>query len=131
MRERQTPVALVVDEYGGVTGMVRAKKIHEELVGELSAEFEQSGRKITSSGKNSWLVAGILPLDELAEETGVDFSDVASNTVNGLFCEFLGRIPETGDRLEFDCLEMTVLETRKHRLLKASVVRRGGEVDGE
>ena len=111
--------------------MVRAKRIHEELVGELSAEFERSGRKITTSGENSWLVAGILPLDELAEETGVDFSDVASNTVNGLFCEFLGRIPETGDRIEFDCLEMTVLETRKHRVLKASVARKRGKRESE
>ena len=125
MRERHTPVALVIDEYGGVTGMVRAKRIHEELVGDLSAEFEDEGRRIIADGTDAWLAAGVLSLEELEEETGDDFSDASSNTVNGLFGEVLGRIPVAGDDIEFGSLAMTVLEVRSNRVVKASIIRGG------
>ncbi|NOY76173.1 MAG: HlyC/CorC family transporter [Kiritimatiellaeota bacterium] len=123
MRELQSPSALVTDEYGGVTGMVRAKRIHEELVGDLSSEFEDDEPEITASGAASWLASGTLPLEELSEETGVDVDVSASNTLNGLFSELSGRIPEKGDTVEFEGLTLAVLETRNNRIVKMEITR--------
>ena len=132
MRERRTPVTLVTDEYGGITGMVRAKEIHEELVGEMSTEFESDEERIMEAGPNSWVVVGTLSLEELEETTGVDFNDSAASTVNGFFGERLGRIPEKNDVVEFRGLNMTPLEVTDNRIVSVAVEKlKVGKVEDE
>ena len=119
MRERNAPAALVTDEYGGIVGMVRAKKIQEELVGDISSEFEEDAPLITATSPTSWQAAGSLSLEALSEATGIDFDDVASNTLNGFFSELTGRIPKQGDIVRFENLTITVLEEHNNRIIKA------------
>ncbi len=125
MRLHRTRSALVVDEYGGVEGMVSLKDILEELVGEIAEEFEEVEEEMVRVDENRWEATGRTPLWELSQETGVEFSINGVETVAGLVLYELGRLPKPGDEVHTHGLLIRVDEVRGRRVEKVTVVREG------
>jgi CBS domain containing-hemolysin-like protein len=103
MQRKQVPIAVVVDEYGGTSGLVTMEDLLEEIVGEIRDEFDEEPQKvIRAPGPDEvWEVDGRAAMDELrAIGVPVPSAD-AGETVGALVVELLGRLPRAGDKVEF------------------------------
>ncbi len=109
LRERQIHVAVVVDEYGGATGIVTAEDVIEELVGEITDEHDVVATPlITALDGGGWRVEARLTLDELEEETGIELISNQYDTVAGFLLEQFHHIPAAGERLQLPELHITI-----------------------
>lgn len=98
LRSAPMQMALVVDEYGGTSGVVTLEDVVEELVGEVSDEHDRVGAEARRLPDGAWLVPGVLRPDELKDETGLRVSEEGPyETLGGLVMWRLGRIPAPGD----------------------------------
>jgi CBS domain containing-hemolysin-like protein len=99
MRERNDEFAVVLDEHGGVAGIVTYEDIAEELVGDIADESDKVTEVAVADG-DGWLVDAGRRLDEVAEATGIELPEEEDyDTVAGLIVDRLGRFPTIGDRL--------------------------------
>ena len=116
--ERKSHFAIVVDEYGGTTGMVTLENILEELVGQIQDEFDQEKPLLTQLSQDVWELDGSLPLHELEELAGTVLSDERISTVSGWVTHRLGGFPKPGDRIQFGLYALRGLRVAKLRLTK-------------
>jgi CBS domain containing-hemolysin-like protein len=110
-------IALVVDEFGGTSGIVTLEDVFEELVGDISDEFDDEPT-LVPLGARSWLVPGTMRRDDLHDEVGVDLLDEGSesDTVSGWMVDRLGRLLHVGDVVDTPLgwrLEVRTLEGRR------------------
>jgi len=91
--------AMVVDEYGGIAGMVTVEDLIEEIVGDVRDEHDDSTPDVVASG-NGWRVSGLLRIDEVAAATGYHAPEGEYETIGGLVLQQLGRIPVSGDTVQ-------------------------------
>ncbi|MBK9062719.1 MAG: HlyC/CorC family transporter [Acidobacteria bacterium] len=122
-RRRRHPLAIVVDEYGAVTGLATLEDLVEELVGEIADEHEDEAPPVTAQGDGSWSVAGRVRVPELATLFDVDFPRAEYDTVAGLVSEKLGRIPKPGEVAHEAGLSFTVEEADRRRIHRVRVRR--------
>ena len=110
MQSKKVHMAIVVDEYGGTSGLVTMEDLLEEIVGNIYDEFDpQDEQEITKLEDNLWKVAGSAELDLLAEELEIEFSeDGEYDTLGGLVFSQLSVIPEDGSQLEVDVCDLHV-----------------------
>ena len=100
LREAHSQLALVVDEHGGVTGIVTLEDIVEELVGDIRDEYDRALPAVRPLRDGSYLVPGSWRLDECARDTGVVLPEGDYETLSGLVMAQLGRVPRVGDQVE-------------------------------
>lgn len=102
LRESRTHIAMVIDEYGGVEGLVTIEDLLEEIVGEIRDEYDQDEEliAITRQDDGSWQIHGRISMEDLEEELGISPADIDATTVAGLLFERLGRIPKKGDFID-------------------------------
>jgi CBS domain containing-hemolysin-like protein len=97
MQAGQVHVAVVIDEYGGTAGLITIEDILEEIVGEIADEYDREAPRVESLGDGKLRVTARLPVDELAELTGVELPEEEDvETVAGLMARALGRVPIPG-----------------------------------
>jgi putative hemolysin len=116
MRRRRYGFALVVDEHGGVEGIVTIKDVVAELVGELQDEYDPGIPSVVQIDEGRWLTDGRLPLEDLKEEIGHSFPDGPYSTAAGLFLAIAGHIPGDGDQIRCDGYELTVVGMDRNRI---------------
>ena len=118
-------LAIVVDEYGGVDGLVTTEDLVEEIVGEIQEADEPGGGPITDLSPGVVEALGRAPLCDLAERLGVDLPEGDYDSVAGWITTSLGAIPHQGQHLEFDGVEVDVLSADKRRIhrVRAAVPR--------
>ncbi len=126
LREMQTEnirMAIVVDEYGGVAGLVTIEDLVEEIVGEIRDDHEKP--EIVREGERSFIVAGGMDVDRLDELFGSKPEGKESATIAGLVSELAGRIPRKGEVIQDDGLRFEVLEStdRKVERVRVSAVQ--------
>jgi CBS domain containing-hemolysin-like protein len=110
LRREQRTFALAVDEYGGTAGIVTVEDVLEQLVGDISDEFDRrSDTEVRRVGAGRYLVAGTLRVPRVAELFDVELPDGEYETLAGFVLDQLGHIPEPGERVTFDRIELTVL----------------------
>lgn len=109
-------MAMVVDEYGGVTGLVTFENVIEEIVGEVQDEFDQEAPRIRKISDTEYVLDGITPLHEVSDELGVELESEEADTIGGYVLSELGRIPKPGDTVPAPGLELTVREMRRQRV---------------
>jgi len=108
-RKRQH-LALVINEHGGVDGLVTLEDVIEELVGEIQDEFDQEATQLTKAGVDAWLAAGSITLEHLEDELGIALGeDTDAVTLGGYLQEQLGRVLKSGDELEIRGWHVKVL----------------------
>ena len=91
-------MAIVVDEYGGTAGLVTIEDVLEEIVGEITDEYDRDAPASRSSRTASFRVPAALAVDELGELFDVELDDEDVDTVGGLLAKALGRVPIAGSR---------------------------------
>jgi len=115
-----THIAIVADEYGGTSGIVTLEDLLEEIVGDISDEYDSETPLIVELGGGRYRVDAMLPVDDLNELFGTDLATEA-DSVGGLFTEVVGRIPDLGESAELEGLRITVLERQGTRIRQLSV----------
>lgn len=113
-RKSRSDTAIVVDEYGGISGVVRLEDIAEELFGQI--ELVSGIEPIEQLGAFKYRLAGNLAIHEWAEVFGIDMAETQVSTVGGLVTALLGKIPKSGDATYFKNLKFTVEKVQKHRI---------------
>ena len=109
LRERRLHMAPVVDEYGGISGIVTIEDIIEEVIGEIEDEHDKEEiEKITALQKNQWRIQGNIPMEEFNEYFGTSWEDKDADTLGGLVVNLLGRIPKSGSTMTVDDFELVV-----------------------
>lgn len=122
MRARRAAFAVVVDEYGGVEGVLTVKDIVSELIGELPDEFDRpEPEAITRVDAHRWLVEGSTPIDRVAEETGAPVPAGEYVTLGGFLFDRFGRIPEEGEEVASGGWRYRVAEMDRRRIAKVVV----------
>jgi CBS domain containing-hemolysin-like protein len=120
-QRNRTHVAMVVDEYGTVSGMVTFENVLEELVGPIQDEFDRELPMIIRRNNGRFLVDALCPVDDLREACRLTLPDVTSDTTGGLIVELLGHIPDAGEKLRIGRHELTVLEAEPTRVRRVEV----------
>jgi CBS domain containing-hemolysin-like protein len=122
--ERKSHFAVVVDEYGGTTGIVTLENVLETLVGQIQDEFDSEKSQLTLLGPDSWEAAGTLPLHELEKIIGQVQDDDVVATVSGWVTQRLGGFPKAGDTLSIGTCELRVEEMDGLRVARLRIIRR-------
>jgi CBS domain containing-hemolysin-like protein len=132
MQAKQTHLAIVIDEYGGTAGLVTIEDVLEEIVGEITDEYDQEAPRVEPMSDGALRVTARMPVDELAElfDTEIEVDDV--ETVGGLLAHALGRVPIAGSQAEVAGLQLTAesLAGRRNRI-STVVARRVTPAEGD
>ena len=115
MQQESNHLALVVDEYGGISGLVTLEDLIEEVIGDISDEHDRETPEVVEEAPGLFLVSAMLPIDDLGELFGIELDDEEVDTVGGLFAKWLGRLPEVGDRVTSEGIELEAIETERRR----------------
>jgi CBS domain containing-hemolysin-like protein len=127
MQAQQTHIAIVVDEYGGTAGLVTIEDVIEEIVGEITDEYDVELPQIEDLPDGALRVSARLHIDELAERMDVDLDDDDVDTVGGLLAKHLGRVPIPGAQVFVGGLQLTAEGTQGRRNRLGTVVVRRSE----
>jgi putative hemolysin len=119
MQKQNVRMAIVVDEYGGVAGLVTIEDLVEEIVGEI--RDEQDKPEIVREGERSFIVSGGMDVDRLNELFGTRPEGKESSTIAGLVSELAGRIPRKGESVEDDGIRFEVLESTDRKIERVRV----------
>ncbi len=121
MRGERLHMAAVLDEYGGVAGIVTLENVIEEIVGSIQDEFDTERPEIVPQGENVYAVSGGMLVDELEQALGVEFSERDEDTIGGVVLSELGRSPALGDRVTLGALGIEVTEVQGNRVRRVRV----------
>ena len=119
MQRNKTRMAIVIDEYGEVAGLVTIEDLVEEIVGEISDEHEAS--QVVRESETSYVVPGNMDVDRLEELLGVRPEGTDAATVAGFVSEVAGRIPQKGEVVTQDGLRLEVLQASERRVERVRV----------
>ncbi len=131
-RQNRNHMAIVIDEYGGVAGLVTIEDVLEEIVGEIEDETDvDEGRDISSISHADFFVKAQTPIDDFNEHFGVQFSDEEFDTIGGLVVNAFGHVPTRNETTYLDRFEFKVVSADQRRLISLRVTPPTGDNDGE
>lgn len=119
MQKNNVRMAIVIDEYGGVAGLVTIEDLIEEIVGEIGDEHEK--QQIVRENEHSYVVPGNMDVDRLDELFGIRPEGRDAATVAGLVSELAGRIPQKGEVVENDGLRFEVLDSTERKVERVRI----------
>jgi len=124
-RSNRNHIAIVVDEYGGVAGLVTIEDVLEQIVGEIEDEydFDETEDNIIREHDGAFRVKAATEIDDFNQMLGAHFSDDEFDTVGGLVVSRFGHLPKRGESVGFDGFEFTVLRADSRRLHTLRVSR--------
>lgn len=123
-RSQRYHMAIVVDEYGGVSGLVTIEDILEEIVGEIEDEFDHDSAEETEIRKVSnrvYMVKALTPVEDFNEEFATQFSDEEFDTIGGLVSHAFGHLPERNEKITIEGIEFKVINADTRRLIQLRV----------
>lgn len=126
-KKRHCQIAVVIDEFGGTSGLITLEDVLEEIIGDVQDEFDEDAEAdIKEIGENTYLANAMMRIDEFVEFFGLkesQFEEDDVDTIAGLVVKLLGRIAEVGDSVSFNGLTFTVKEVDGARITKLQVYR--------
>ncbi len=132
MKRDAVHVCMVVDEYGGIAGLVTLEDLLEELVGDISDEYDTKANEVVELEPGRYRVSARLGLDEVGDLFGLELEDEEVDSIGGVLGKVLGRVPQPGDAVEYDGLSLTGATSRgRGRGLATVFVERAPAPDGE
>ena len=124
MQKNKHHLAILIDEYGGFSGIVSVEDIIEQIVGDIDDEFDEEDRVIEKIDDKTFIVDGNVYLDDLEEETGVELESETSETIGGFIIDLMGVIPKARVKYEpikYDDYEFTILKVKDRRIEKVRI----------
>jgi magnesium and cobalt transporter len=123
-RKNRNHIAIVVDEYGGVAGLVTIEDVLEQIVGEIEDEydFDEDEDNIIQDKGGEYRVKAMTEIEDFNEKFGTDFSDEEFDTIGGLVLKHFGRVPKRGEQVVMEGLTVTVLRADSRRVHLLEVV---------
>ncbi len=116
MQKQKQHMAIVVDEHGGVAGLVTLEDLIEELVGEIVDEYDVEEAQVEDLGDGEYRVNARMPIDELEDLIHVDLPEGGYDTVGGLLLDLLGHVPAEGESVNFDGHRLTAEKVQGRRI---------------
>jgi CBS domain containing-hemolysin-like protein len=127
LRRRRVHIAVAVDEYGGVSGIICMEDIIEEIIGDIQDEFDNEQEDILKVGEDSWLCDARVNLEDLAEEIGVELPVDNFDTLGGFVFDLLGKIPVKYEKTVYNNLDFIVQDMEGHKINTVKVILRRAE----
>ncbi|MDR1563807.1 MAG: hemolysin family protein [Oscillospiraceae bacterium] len=133
MTEKKISMAIVVDEYGGTSGIITMEDLLESIVGNIQDEFDDEEEEISRLSENCFTVEGSTLLDEINDELDTNLPKGDYDTIGGFVVSLLGRIPEESERpsIELGDLTLTVEQVEEQRIAKVLITKNPIEVPVE
>jgi CBS domain containing-hemolysin-like protein len=122
MQLESNHLAMVIDEYGGIAGLVTLEDLIEELVGDIADEYDREVPDFEDLGDGKYRVAARMPVDELGDLFGLELEDDDVDSVGGLLTKVVGRLPVAGSRAETSGLILTAERTEGRRKRVSTVL---------
>jgi CBS domain containing-hemolysin-like protein len=123
LRRKRVHIAVVVDEYGGVSGIVCMEDIIEEIVGDIQDEFDHETEDVIAVGDGAWLCDARVNLSDLAEKTGLDLPKDDFDTLGGFVFDLFGKIPVKYEKTAYKGTDLIVQEMDGHKIKAVKVVK--------
>ena len=123
-RQSRNHMAIVIDEYGGVAGLVTIEDVLEQIVGDIDDEHDEAeddSRLIAAQDDGQFVVDALTPIADFNERFGADFDDDEYDTIGGLVTDAIGHLPEVGEELALGRFRFTVARADARRLLALHV----------
>ena len=124
-RNSRNHMAIVVDEYGGVIGLVTIEDVLEQIVGEIEDEtdIDEESKMVLRRDESDWVIKAELPIGSFNHLFGADLNDWDVDTVGGIVTNELGHVPKRGERVVLAGREVEVLSSdgRRARLLRVNI----------
>jgi CBS domain containing-hemolysin-like protein len=118
-------LAMVVDEYGGIAGLVTMEDLIEELVGDISDEYDRGAPHVDDLGDGVFRVSARLPKDQLGDLFGIELDDEDVDSAGGLLTKAIGRLPDAGSRAVVSGLVLRAERVEgRRKLLRTLIVER-------
>ena len=125
LKERRIQIAIIVDEYGGTSGLITLEDLIESILGNIQDEYDNEEEEIFRVSENEFTVDGTTSIDEISDLTGVELPEGDYDTIAGLVTDLLGRIPKEDEHpcVQIKNLTITVLEVEDQRLARLLIVK--------
>jgi len=133
MRYMKMHIAIVVDEYGGTAGLVTLEDVLEELTGEIFDEYDVEEDKvpIVKADRNTYIVSGLTPINNLEREIGISFPESEFETIGGYLLKIFERVPKPGEVVETNDFTAKIIESNRLRIIKVEIKLKGmNGIDG-
>jgi CBS domain containing-hemolysin-like protein len=122
-KKKRIHLAIVIDEYGGTSGLVTIEDLLEQIVGDIQDEYDLEEEWLVEGADGAAVVDARLPIEELEEYFGIEIERDKFETVGGLIVHLTGRIPAEGDEVEVGAIRLTVLEADARKIKKVSIAK--------
>lgn len=123
MQHNKIQQAIVVDEYGGVAGLVTLEDIMEEIVGEIQDEYDRDEPQVVDQGDGAYLFDGRIPLDDVQELLEIPLPLEEADSLGGFVYNQLGHIPSPGEALRFGPVTFEIVETANRRIRRVRALK--------
>ncbi len=125
LQKTKNHIAVLIDEYGGFSGIVTMEDIVEEIVGDIDDEYDEDAHVVKQIDENTFLIDGNVSLDDLEEDYGIVLESDSSETIGGFIIDNLGEIPtesDFGKEMDFDKYIITITSVKERRIDKVKLV---------
>ena len=124
LQKTKQQIAILIDEYGGFSGIVTLEDIIEQVMGDIDDEYDEEEEIIDKIDDDTYLVDGDVDLDDLDEKLGIDLQSDSSETIGGFLIDILGEIPEEKDIgriIEFENYRFKIMSIRERRIERVKI----------
>jgi CBS domain containing-hemolysin-like protein len=126
-KKKRIHIAIVIDEYGGTSGLVTIEDLLEQIVGDIQDEYDLEEEWLVEGADGVAVVDARLPIEDLEEHFGIEIERDKFDTVGGLIVHLTGRIPAAGEVVEIGAIRLTVLEADARKIKKVSISKQQGK----
>lgn len=127
---RHLHIAIAIDEYGGIAGIITMEDIIEEIVGDIQDEFDNEREDIISVGTNMWQCDARIDLDDLNELTGAQFPAADFDSLGGFVFDLFGKVPVRFEKVSWGGFDFIVQDMEGHRINFVKVIKKSEEDGG-
>jgi CBS domain containing-hemolysin-like protein len=126
-KRRRVHLAIVIDEYGGTSGLITIEDLLEQIVGDIQDEYDKEEALFTANPDGSITADARMPVEELEEQFGIDIERDKFDSVGGLIFHLIGKIPAIGDVVDCEGLQLTVIDADERKIKKVLIANLGSK----
>jgi len=128
-KRRHVHIAIAIDEYGGISGIICMEDIIEQIVGDIQDEFDNEQEDIITVGENLWLCDARVNIDDLNEKIETSIPNEEFDTLGGFVFDLFGKIPAKFEKASWNGLDFIVQDMEGHRINQIKILKRNDEIE--